>query len=422
MRLRVACGVVLLAIWGVAAPASRALGQDATALPNQLFGIEVHGFVSPGFVLSTDNEWLPHSTRGTPEFSEVGVNFTRAITDELRFGVQLFARDLGRVGNYSAKFDWFYLDYRFANWLGLRAGRVKIPFGLYNETNDVDAARVPILLPQSIYPISNRDFLLAQTGGELYGYLSHASLGSLEYRIYGGTILLEANDSPAAPYDVLSVDTTYLVGGRVLVEPLSTGVRLGGSVQWLRLDSELLYDPATTAALITSGAAPAGWNGRLDIELPAFLWVASAEYTHGALLLAAEYSRWVVDVHSKPAGLFPAQKTTSERLYGMASYVVTTWLTPGVYYALQYPDVENRDGKHTRLPNGSTVQQRGRAWVQHDVALTLRFDINSYWLVKLEGHYMRGTAQLSPELNDAKPRTDMDPSWLLFLAKTTLYF
>jgi hypothetical protein len=421
MRARVAWGVVFIAIWGVAAQASLAHGQAAPALPNQLLGIEVHGFVSPGFVLSTNNQWLPHSTHGTPEFSEVGVNFTKALTDQLRFGVQLFARDLGRVGNYSAKFDWFYLDYRFADWLGLRAGRVKIPFGLYNELNDIDAARVPILLPQSVYPIGNRDFLLAQTGGELYGYLSSA-LGSLEYRIYGGTILLDANNSSSAPYDVLYVDTPYLVGGRVLVEPMASGLRLGGSVQWLRLESQFQYDAAAIAPLIMSGAAPAGWNGKVDLALPVFLWVASAEYTHGGLLLAAEYSRWIVDVDAKPAALFPGSKTTSERLYGMASYSATSWLTPGVYYALQYPDVDNRDGKHTRLPTGGVVRQPGRAWSQHDVALTLRFDINRYWLVKLEGHYMRGTAQLSPDINNDRPRTAMEPSWLLFLAKTTLYF
>ena len=31
--------------------------------------------------------------------------------------------------------------YGFADWLGMRAGRVKIPFGLYNEVNDVDSGR-----------------------------------------------------------------------------------------------------------------------------------------------------------------------------------------------------------------------------------------------------------------------------------------
>ena len=96
--------------------------------------------------------------RGSFEFAEVGINFTKALSDRLRLGVQLFARDLGPIGNYDAKFDWFYLDYRLSDWLGLRAGRVKLPFGLYNEINDVDAARVPILLPQSVYSTRNRDY------------------------------------------------------------------------------------------------------------------------------------------------------------------------------------------------------------------------------------------------------------------------
>ena len=65
-----------------------------------------------------------------------------------------FTHDLGPLGNYRTRFDWFYLDYRFWDWLGVGAGRTKVPFGLYNESSDVDAARVPVLLPQSVYPAS----------------------------------------------------------------------------------------------------------------------------------------------------------------------------------------------------------------------------------------------------------------------------
>src|SRR5262249_42705161 len=150
--------------------------------------LQAHGFVSQGYILTTDNNYLAKSTHGSFEFAEVGLNFTATLTEKLRAGVQLFARDLGPVGNYSAKADWFYLDYRFADWLGVRAGRTKIPFGLYNDISDIDAARVPILLPQSVYPIQNRDYLLAQTGVELYGRLPTGSAGTLDYRLYGGTI------------------------------------------------------------------------------------------------------------------------------------------------------------------------------------------------------------------------------------------
>ena len=68
-----------------------------------------------------------NSKRGSFEFSEVGLNFTQPLTDRLRTGIQLFARQLGKVGDFSARMDWFYLDYRFADWFGIRAGRTRLP-------------------------------------------------------------------------------------------------------------------------------------------------------------------------------------------------------------------------------------------------------------------------------------------------------
>ena len=39
----------------------------------------------------------------------------------------------------------------------------------WSQGNDIDVARVPILLPQSIYQVDHREYIYAQTGGELYG-------------------------------------------------------------------------------------------------------------------------------------------------------------------------------------------------------------------------------------------------------------
>ena len=60
--------------------------------------------------------------------------------------------------------------------------------------------------------------------------------------------------------------------------------------------------------------------------------------------------------------------------------------------------------------------------MQHDLAGTLRFDVNSHWLVKLEAHYMHGTAGLDPTLNGGMPLDKLTRDWALFLAKTTAYF
>jgi hypothetical protein len=76
--------------------------------------------------------------------------------------------------------DWAVVDYRWQRWLGLRTGIIKMPLGLYNEYIDVDSARTPILLPQSLYPARNRDALISHTGFAAYGSLSIGAAGALD--------------------------------------------------------------------------------------------------------------------------------------------------------------------------------------------------------------------------------------------------
>jgi len=379
----------LIVMASLSAVPLRALGAEIGS-EGDVASVEVHAFVSQGFILSKNNNYLADSKHGSFKFTEVGVNFTKPIVENLRVGVQLFAHDLGSIGNFNAKMDWFYLDYRWKDWLGFRAGRVKIPFGLYNEINDVDAARVSVLLPQSVYPVDNRDYLLAQTGGEIYGYVKLHAAGALEYRLYGGTIFLDNPAQPGSPLQIQSVNVPYVVGGRVLWETPLDGLRVGGSAQALRLDTTIL-----------SGAAA------FSVRVPAVLWVGSAEYSAHDLLLAAEYSRWNIKAESSNPAIFPEAQVTSERAYVMATYRMAPWFQPGAYYSLLFPDIAHRQGREN---------------IQHDVALTVRYDVNPYWLFKLEGHYMEGTAALNSALNDNIPLSELDRTWGVVLVKTTAFF
>ena len=172
-----ACWTLLLVLgqssWSVSAEA-----QDAAIAAGP--SVDIHGFVSQGFILTSENEFLAKSKGGSFELSEAAVNITHSPLENLRLGFQLFVHELGPTGNYQPQFDWYYLDYRFADWLGVRVGRTKMPFGLYNEVNDVDVARVPILLPQSIYQVDHREFIYAQTGAEVYGDVQIGPAGALE--------------------------------------------------------------------------------------------------------------------------------------------------------------------------------------------------------------------------------------------------
>lgn len=379
-----------------------ARAQSDEADPNAL---QIHAFVSQGAIKTSENNYLADSERGSVELTEVGINFAKALTSNLRVGMQLFAHDLGPIGNYTPRFDWYYVDYRFFDWLGVRAGHTKIPFGLYNDTADIDAARVPILLPQSVYPSDHRDYLLAQTGGELYGNVPIGAAGELEYRGYGGTLDISTPEAPPG-ITVDDLEVPYVYGGRLMwLTPLE-GLTAAGSYQALRFDWNYQIAPELIPVFESIGLLPMGFGGTLPVEFRVKLWVASLEYQVGNLTLASEYSRWIGSFKSDAPKLLPS-KVVNERYYAMASYRVAPWFTPGVYYSGYYP---NKDERH------------GRAAYQHDIALSTRFDINQYWLLKLEGHWMIGTAALDPALNDGTPNQELDKNWAAFLLKTTAYF
>ncbi|MBS2025007.1 MAG: hypothetical protein JST92_21620 [Deltaproteobacteria bacterium] len=364
---------------------------DSAALSQLAHFVEIHGFASQGFIKTTGTNYLvQNSKRGSFEFNEIGFNLTKDLTDRLRVGMQIFARSVGSVGTYTPKFDWFYLDYHFQDWLGFRAGRTKLPFGLYNEVYDIDSARVPVLLPQSIYPLLNRDTLLAQTGLEAYGYVRIGPLGAIDYRLYGGTFYFPTPSAPGAT--LLQYDVPYIIGGRVMWETPLEGLRMGGSLQAARIDADYTVVGAGGAVIPVS------------LQFPYLIGVVSVEYIAHDLLLAAEWGRWRADIETNIA---PATRTVNERAYALAQYRVLPWLTPAVYYSVFVPNIDHREGTEHH---------------QYDLAATLRFDFNAHWLLKLEGHYLQGTGDVSRDLNDNRPLSSLANDWFMILAKTTVYF
>jgi hypothetical protein len=354
-------------------------------------GLVIHGFVSQGYIQTTNNNFVPNSLTGSTDFSEAGININKQFTPDLRVGIQLFARDFGG-GDFDTKLDWFDLDYHWRDWLGVRAGRVKLPFGLYNDSSDIDAARNSILLPQSVYPNSDRDYLLAQTGVELYGFANVGSLGSLEYQIYRGSIQLDVAATLASPYQEEDIYTPYIMGGRLIWNTPIEGLRFAGSAQKLQVNADVL---------ITSTSQS------FTIILPITMAIWSVEYTKHDFDLTAEYSRWWAGIQSTNSSIVPPSGITSERYYGMASFRVNDWLHPGLYYSVLFPNVDDHQGREN---------------VQNDLAAFVRFDINNNWLFKLEGHYMDGTAGLASNINDNKPLSELNRDWALFMVKTTALF
>lgn len=359
----------------------------ADELTDEESAIQIHGFASQGALLSSRNNFLAMTERGSFEFAEAALTITKQLDSKLRVGFQLFARDLGPIGNYSAKFDWFNIDYRWRDWLGVRAGRVKIPWGLYNDSADVDAAHAVVLLPQSVYSITSREFLLAQTGVELYGYHPIGSLGALDYRAFVGAVYFELSPSPTVMYS--NEDMRYIAGARVVWETPAEGLRVVASGYRMEFSADAVQQGVPFPLHPTQ-------------RQKGFLF--SFEYSADALVFSGEYGRSYADLTIPIPDMPPVlQSYASEAGYLMASYRLTPWLQPAMYHSVSYPNIEDRDGpeRHT-----------------HDSALSLRIDVTSNFILKLEGHSIRGTSSLSEILNpDGRKNL-----WYLLAAKATAYF
>lgn len=384
-----------------------AQGSPWSSLPK----VQIHGFVSEGGYVSTANDYIGDSDRGSLKFFEGGINFAAELTDQLRVGLQFVSRSVGVLSEEVPRLDWAVIDYRYRPFIGLRAGVIKMPFGLYNEYVAVDSARTAILMPQSVYPLRNRDVLISHTGFALYGSASLGPVGSLDYQAWLGKLSIPRSALDLTDADLDSVDARYVAGGQLFWRPPIEGLRVGGTYLRTSIDFNISLDDSLSSQLVMAGLVDANYDGKLLIsQRPVTLWVASAEYTLDDWLFAAEYSRWQTKQQSSidvPGLAFDDDK---ERFYGMVTRRLSSYFELGLYYSVSYQDIDNRRG------SGASYAKPYMAW-QKDLAGTLRLDVNEYWLWKLEAHFIDGVADLLPASNPDPTRY-----WGLFLLRTTVTF
>ncbi len=383
-----------------------------------------HGIVSQGYMNSTEYNYLAPTVDGSFAFNEFLLNVSAPVSDNLRVGAQLMSRNLGSSGNENVVLDWAYGDYRWRDWLGLRVGKVKTPFGLYNQTRDVDMIRNSILLPQAVYTESMRNVMNGFEGGSIYGSFEIGDANSFEYDAFVGTVDVERDVWPVSELTQLILANVY---GSAL--PL-TGYRsetkavYGGALRWNTMVEGLRFGASWFHGELSGIGTFSSPLGPIDPEfhMDATPWyVLSAEYTTDRLLLAYEFNRAFVDMELKglvvPTGLTPPLPTTTTMdldlkdrrggWYGQAAWQWNDTFQIGGIFAMYYPDYTVREGD-------------GFDYKQRDIALTLRADVTDNWLLKIEGHAMQGVGDVESTLNDGIALTEED--WYLFIAKSTFYF
>ena len=215
MRLNLVC-LIGLSCWQLASHLHVA-AADASG-ESVLSGIEIHGFASLGYLKSSENNYLGQTKTGSLEFNEFGINFRAELDDSTSYGLQLFSRDLGELGNNEIVIDWGFLDHHINDKVGIRIGRSKNPASLYNEYQDIDAVRTTILMPQGLYGSGFRDTSLSLDGVTAYGNIETENKGGLEYNVYYGIINIPKNGSIPQALGTDEADTSvkYTVGGNLI--------------------------------------------------------------------------------------------------------------------------------------------------------------------------------------------------------------
>jgi hypothetical protein len=346
--------------------------------------VQVHGFGSQGFIYTNDNNWLTMDTSGgSGAFTDFGVNMSSQVTDKLRVGAQGYDRNLGQLGQYHPSLDWAMVDYRFKSWFGVRAGKVKTTLGLYTDTQDLDFLRVFALLPQSIYPADLRDATIAHAGGDVYGNISlRHRLGDLSYTAYAG----HRSDSIYSGYAYfLSQYATYIKS--------FGGLQYGADLRWRtpvqglmvgasRLDEDITGKGVGVSPFnYMAGVQPYYESSKADWENQVY-----GEYARGKVQIDAEYRRYwrnqqvfngtsqdLTDVRGwYVSGAYRVVKRFRVGSY-YSRYTVTN-VTGGLLSAIAIPAID------TGLPANH----------DYDKVVAGRVDLNRFWNVKVEGHFMNG--------------------------------
>ncbi|MGE5343820.1 MAG: hypothetical protein ACM3SY_20310 [Candidatus Omnitrophota bacterium] len=371
--------------------------------------IRINGFLSQAYMKSQKNNFLTRSKQGSFEINELGLTVSTNLTDRLRFGFQLFSRDLGELGNNNVVLDWGFGDYRVSNWLGIRFGKVKAPFGLYNEGRDTDFLRPMAFLPQSLYTETYRGFIVAYQGVGLYGNLFLGGAGDISYQGYVGTNNISKEETLVKHLQNMLNLLTPMTGVTVTDMSVNTRLAAGGKVEW----NTPLTGLKTAASFVHfqgdflqhAGAPRIGF-----IKVPKW-WIISLEYVLNNFTLASEYGEMTTNIEAFD---IPLENQTNQTFYVMLSYMLTNKLTLTGLYDVFYDNKKDKKGVYFTemgLPDHM-------AW-RKDIGACLRYDFNPHWTIKAEYHKIDGTGLYIQLYNYGTP---FERKWSYFIFKTSFNF
>lgn len=337
--------------------------------------IQFDGFFTVGAAIHDDD-----TNKGNPAGENIYISSLddRGITEDLtfeadtRFGLQIssevsekmsvIAQLLGRGtrNNFDAIIEWAYADYEFADWVSLRAGKIKQPVYLVNDYVEVGYAYPWIRPPVEVYYLNN-PLNTVNGAGLLFSF--PVGPGSLSFYPYVGS---ERDDIPNT-------------GGQAYFEAeniVGIDVKYSGRGYTIHA-SNFQCDVKTFGQTQVNG----GPFGTLDVDLngqgECDVTAAGLTFDLANVVVYAEWQdRTTTETLARPFG-------DQEAWYATLGYRIGKWL-PHITYA-------TIDGKaSTYTPGaitGTALPPEGLNFpiaVQSSVTAGLRYELNDSAALKFE--------------------------------------
>ena len=369
------------------------------AQEQDLSNIQIHGFAVQGLLYSSANNYLStSSSSGSLAWTDGAVSLSDEVSDKLRVGLQMRVSQLGEFGGPNLQVDWASGDYRANDKLRFSVGKVKTVVGLFNDTQDVDAAHLWALLPQGVYPIDNKSFDLAHYGADFYGEIAPAKRGgTFSYRAYAGYRTLDLGSGYVKDINLTlpSLQQSFgLPDAQITSAP--SGKVFGGDVRWQTPLNGLLIGASASAEDMQGSAGAISFRAARNVVTQEY-----AKFEKGRFFAAFENKRMPVgfSLTANTAGgpITVPNPVDWRSWYVMTSYRVADKFQLGTYYSHL---VDAGGGQNTSL-NGNYSK---------DWTISGRYNFNPHFYAKLEEHFVHGTdtgfySDSNP--NGKKPRSNI---------------
>jgi len=316
----------------------------ATPLASQAVDYSVKGYASFVAGMTTDkNEFRPHIKYGdgvydqsfdfSPE-SRVGLQFTAQITDKLSATAQVISR--GAL-DWDPELPWAYLSYQINDNLQVKAGRLKAPFYMYSDYQDVGYALPWISAPRNAYIVPG-DYM------EGVNFTGNFSTGAIDHTIevFGG-IMDDTRNSETKDEIDMNVDVV--------------GISWTPSYDWLTMRfsyTEAVNLEMHSPSLDAFNAGLAAFPGT-DPKMLRRVATDDSKSTFSGIGLKADFEKLFIIAELNqlewPVGIFAHQK----RFYATAGYRVTDKFTPYATF------MKNDDTPGGIIPTGVPALDGGLA-------------------------------------------------------------